>query len=101
MQLEVVRKEKGVVESFKLIPLFQLLQNDAKQDWEGVEGSGEGLPPPLILHSQLRYCFWLKLCTFDKNRSLFIVLRLYMNEWDLLLIPPSGLTSYEICIIEK
>ena len=63
MQLEVVRKEKGVVESFKLIPLFQLLQNDAKQDWEGVEGSGEGLPPPLILHSQLRYCVWLKLCT--------------------------------------
>ena len=55
MQLEDVRKEKGVVESFKLIPLFQLLQNDAKQDWEGVEGSGEGLPPPLILHSQLRY----------------------------------------------
>ena len=63
MQLEDVRKEKGDVESFKLISLFQLLQNDAKQDWEGVEGSGEGLPPPLILHSQLRYCVWLKLCT--------------------------------------
>ena len=51
-QNEDERDPKSIEESMK--QYNELLSKDIEKTWADVEGAGDGAPPPLILHSQLR-----------------------------------------------